>query len=200
MRRNSQGLLSLASATQTSAPRGFGRASSSATAARLGLAPAELARQRLDEARRRGGFVAVKASVLAASAVCDELARMEGVAAVNVTASFVAMLKQIVEDAGRPRWETVLAADSADASPAARAGFARLVDATWERLEAHIVALGNGGIVLLHDADAAGPLHRRRRAAREAGGRGQAGGGVPARPVAALPDAVPEGLRRGWTT
>ena len=152
VRRNSQGLLSLASATQSSAPRGFGRAFSSATAARLGLAPAELARQRLDEARRRGGFVAVKASVLAASAVCDELASMEGVAAVNVTASFVAMLRQIVEDAGRPRWETVLAADSADASPAARAGFARLVGATWERLEAHIVAVGNGGIVLLHDA------------------------------------------------
>ena len=152
VRRNRQGLLSLVSATQTSAPRGFGRVSSSATAARLGLAPAELARQRLDEARRRGGFVAVKASVLAASAVCDELARMEGVAAVNVTASFVTMLRQIVEDAGRPRWETVLAADSADALPAARAGFARLLGATWQRLEAHIVAVGNGGIVLLHDA------------------------------------------------
>ena len=60
---------------------------------------------------------------------------------------------------GPPRWETVLAADSPDASPAARAGFARLVAATWQRLEAHIVARGNGSIVLLHDADTAGPLH-----------------------------------------
>jgi serine/threonine protein kinase len=152
VRRNSQGLLSLMSATQTSASRSFGRASSSATAARLGLAPAELARQRLDEASRRGGFVAVKASIPAASAVCGELARMDGVTAVNITASFVTILKQIVEEAGRPRWETVLAADSADASPAARAGFARLVGATWQRLEAHVAAVGNGGIVLLHDA------------------------------------------------
>jgi serine/threonine protein kinase len=151
-RRDSKGLLSLVSATQTSASRGFGRASSSATAARLGLTHAEFARQRLDEARRRGGFVAVKASIHAASAVCDELARMEGVTAVNVTASFVAALKQIREDAGRPHWETVLAADSTDASPAARAGFARLVGAAWQRLEAHVAAVGNGGIVLLHDA------------------------------------------------
>ncbi len=41
--------------------------------------------------------------------------------------------------------------------------------------------------------DPANPLPRRTRAAGEAGGRGQRRGGVPARPLAALPDAEPEG-------
>ena len=79
---------------------------------------------------------------------------MEGVAAVNVTASFVAGCSgEIVEDSGppplgdRPRrgLRPTLRPPRGRASP-------RLVGATWERLEAHIVAVGNGGIVLLHDA------------------------------------------------
>ena len=45
----------------------------------------EHARQRLDEARRRGGFVAVKASIAGAAPVIDRLTRLDGVTAVNVT-------------------------------------------------------------------------------------------------------------------
>ena len=51
---------------------------------------------------------------------------MDGVTSVNVTARFVGLLKEIVAEQGRPKWETVLAADSPEASPAARNGFAQL--------------------------------------------------------------------------
>ena len=55
-----------------------------------------------------------------------------------MTALFVRTLQEIVEAAGRPRWESVLAADSEDASPQAKVGFARLLDTTWSRLEEHV--------------------------------------------------------------
>jgi serine/threonine protein kinase len=122
------------------------------------------ATQRFHEARRHGGFVAVKAHVATSSAVCAELASMDGVRPVDVTAEFISILRAVTQEQGRPRWEVVLAADSPDASPAARFGLAALLTKTWERLEASIrsnTSVANGGdsnngadssIVLLHDA------------------------------------------------
>lgn len=147
--RRTDGLLHLRSSTLLSVSRGSARTSGSTDWRTEAIAHT---RQRLDEARRHGGFVAVKANVEAASAACAELASLEGVAAVDVAAAFVNILREVTEEQGRPRWEVVLAADSPDASPAARAGFATLLARTWERLEAHIRNSGSGGIVLLHDA------------------------------------------------
>jgi hypothetical protein len=77
---------------------------------------------------------------------------MDGVTPVNVTTVFVQFLRKIVEEQGRPRWKTVLEADTEDASSAARTGFGQLLRKTWARLEEHVRAAGSGGIVLLHDA------------------------------------------------
>ena len=132
-----------------------GRASSTATPASYGMAPREEALQRLAEARQRGGFLAVKARRAHASATRDALRLLDGVTAIDVTAEFVATLRAVVAEQGKPRWETVLAADSPDASPAARTGFGRLLDQTWQRLERRIRTTGGeatDAIVLLHDA------------------------------------------------
>ena len=110
------------------------------------------------------------------AAVIDRLALLDGVTAVNVTSTFITLLKGIVEEHGRPRWDTVLAADDESAPPAAKTGFARLLNATWDRLDAHIRATAPSGIVLLHDATPltrylGGPelLARLAGAARDAG-------------------------------
>lgn len=105
---------------------------------------------RLEEARERGGFVAVKARLSLTAAAREALQRMDGVTPVNVTAEFVTTLRAIVVEQGRPRWESVLAADSDTAAPTARTGFARLLDETWRRLEARTRSAD--GIVFLHDA------------------------------------------------
>ena len=127
------------------------------TAARLASSTAtaeaaEHAMTRLTQARQRGGFIALKAPIRDAVTIGEAVAALDGVTPVNVTAEFVRTLRAIVAEQGRPKWETVLAADSPDASPAARTGFAQLLQKTWTRLEEHIRANGNGGIVLLHDA------------------------------------------------
>ena len=110
-----------------------------------------------------------------------------------MTAEFVTLLREVVAEQGRPKWETVLAADSPDASTGRRNGFTQLLRRTWARLEEHVRAAGNSGIVLLHDAT---PL------ARYTGGvellaklavAARDRGGVPAWPVAALPDGGPAG-------
>src|SRR5262249_51957984 len=88
------------------------------------------------------------------------IAALDGVAPVDVTALFVRTLREIVEEAGRPRWESVLAADSEDAPPQAKVGFTRLIDTTWSRLEAHVRSR----------ADAAVFLHAAAPRARHAGG------------------------------
>ena len=79
------------------------------------------------------------------------VALIDGVTGVNVTTEFVRILRAVVAE-GRPKWKTVLAADSPDASPTAITGFTALLEETWTRLEEHIRAVGNSGIVLLHDA------------------------------------------------
>jgi serine/threonine protein kinase len=175
--RGTDGILRLQSSTQLSGSRGSAWSASSGTAARdARVEAAEHARQRLDEARKRGGFVAVKSGVTDTAAAIDELTRLDGVTPVDVTSTFIALLKETVNEAGRPRWETVLAADDDTAPPAARAGFARLLTTTWERLDRHIRTAGASGIVLLHDATplarytgGAELLARLAGAAREAG-------------------------------
>ena len=135
-----------------------------------GAEAAEHARQRLDEARRRGGFVAVKTSISRHRRRDRRLTRLDGVTPVNVTAGVHypaqgASSKTQGRPAGRP--SSPPTDDSA--SPAAKTGFARLLTATWERLE---VAHPCGSPKRYRPAarrDPAGPLHRRRRAAREAG-------------------------------
>ncbi|MBA9005010.1 BREX system serine/threonine kinase PglW [Thermomonospora cellulosilytica] len=112
--------------------------------------PDEETRRRLAGAAGQGGFLAVKVWLDEAAAAPAVLADLPGVTGLNVTEAFVTTLRGIVEERGRPRWETVLAADRPDASPAARTGFARLVEAVWERLEARVRAAE--GTVLLHDA------------------------------------------------
>ncbi len=113
---------------------------------------AEHAAARLDQARQRGGFIALKAPIRDAVAIRHAVAALDGVTGVNVTTEFVAALRAVVAERGRPKWETVLAADAPDASPTARTGFAELLQETWTRLDEHIRAVGNSGIVLLHDA------------------------------------------------
>ena len=110
------------------------------------------AHRRLHEATTRGGFIALKVSGRAATANCAAIAALDGVTSVNVTKRFVRLLKDIVGEQGRPKWETVLLADSPDASPAARNGFAQLLGKTWARLESEIRQAGSESIVLLHDA------------------------------------------------
>jgi serine/threonine protein kinase len=113
---------------------------------------AEHAMARLTQARQRGGFIALKVPIRDAAAIREAVAALDEVTSVDVTAEFVRTLRAIVVEQGRPRWETVLAADSLDASPAARTGFAQLLHKTWTRLEEHVRVGGNGGIVLLHNA------------------------------------------------
>ena len=113
---------------------------------------AEHAMARLTQARQRGGFIALKAYVRDAAAIRGAVAALDGVVPVNVTAEFVRTLRAVVADQGRPKWESVLAADSRDASPAARTGFTQLLHKTWTRLEEHVRVGGNSSIVLLHDA------------------------------------------------
>ena len=175
--RGTDGLLRLRSSTQLSGSRrSLWGANAGPLARDAAVEAAEHARQRLDQARKRGGFVAVKTSIAGAPTVIDRLARLDGVTAVNVTSTFITLLKGIVEEAGRPRWDTVLAADDESAPPAAKTGFARLLNATWDRLDAHIRATAPSGIVLLHDATPltrylGGPelLARLAGAARDAG-------------------------------
>jgi len=178
--RGTDGLLRLRSSTQLSGSRRSRGSLWAATGGPLArdaaVEAAEHARQRLDQARKRGGFVAVKTSITAAAPVIDRLALLDGVTAVNVTSTFITLLKGIVEEAGRPRWDIVLAADDESALAAAKTGFARLLTATWDRLDAHIRATDPSGIVLLHDATPltrylGGPelLARLAGAARDAG-------------------------------
>ncbi len=151
--RGSDSRLHLWPSTQASGPSG----SRSRTPARLTLSTAtaeaaERAAARLAQARQRGGFIAVKAPIRDAVAVRRAIAALDGVTGLNVTTEFVRALRAVVAERGRPKWETVLAADSPDASPTARTGLAQLLEETWARLEEHIRAAGNGGIVFLHDA------------------------------------------------
>ena len=113
---------------------------------------AEHAAARLAQARQRGGFIALKAPIRDAVAIRHTVAALDGVTGVNVTTEFVRILRALVAERGRPKWETVLAADSPDASTSAMNGLAELLGETWTRLEEHIRAVGNSGIVLLHDA------------------------------------------------
>ncbi len=108
------------------------------------------ARARLRLATERGGFLVLKSRLSHTPAVTAELARLEGVTMIPVTRLFVAALHEIVAERGKPSWPAVLAADSTEASTAARAGFGRLVDEAWQRLDAAVRAVP--GIALLHDA------------------------------------------------
>jgi serine/threonine protein kinase len=110
------------------------------------------AQERLRQARQRGGFIALKALIKDATAIRAHVASLDGVTPVNVTREFVSILRRVVAREGRPRWETVLAADSPSASSAAKTGFAQLLTKTWTLLEEQIRTAGNSGIVLLHDA------------------------------------------------
>ena len=64
---------------------------------------AEHAMARLTQARQRGGFIALKAPIRDAAAICDAVAALDGVTAVNVTAEFVRTLRAIVAEQGRPK-------------------------------------------------------------------------------------------------
>jgi serine/threonine protein kinase len=139
-----------ARATMLSSSRGPARPKTTSTT--VHQEKVEHSRRRLAEASRRGGFVALKSTVAEAAPACAEIARMDGVHLVDVTAEFVRLLREVVAEQGRPRWEVVLSADSESASDAAKSGLAALLAKTWDRLEAHVRAAGNGSTVLLHDA------------------------------------------------
>jgi hypothetical protein len=158
--RGTDGLLRARSSTQLSASRGTARSGagrSDATAARIGLAAADHARQRLDEARRRGGFVTLKTTWQGTSGALAGLFAIPGVTPVNVTARFVEFLRAAAAERPQLRWKTVLDADSPDAPPRVRTNFAQLVDEAWHHLGEHVRTVGEstgakGSIVLLHDA------------------------------------------------
>jgi serine/threonine protein kinase len=105
---------------------------------------------RLAAAIERGGFLAVKTRWTDAVAVTADLAALDGVTAVPMARLFVSALREIVTVRGKPRWESVLAADSPSASSVARAGFGRLVAEVWARIEDHVRSAP--GIALVHDA------------------------------------------------
>jgi serine/threonine protein kinase len=151
--RGSDSRLHLWPSTQTSGSSGSrGQTAARSVPSTATTEAAEQAAARLIQARQRGGFIALKAHVRDAAAIGEAVAALDGVTPVNVTAEFVQMMRAVVAEQGRPRWKRVLDADSPDASPAARTGFTRLLHKTWTRLEEHVRAGGNGGIVLLHDA------------------------------------------------
>jgi hypothetical protein len=105
---------------------------------------------RLRAGAERGGFVVIKAWRTESVAVTGQLTALEEVTAVPVARLFVSALREIVAARGKPRWETVLAADSSDAAPTAQTGFRRLVDEAWERIDTQV--RDAPGIVFLHDA------------------------------------------------
>lgn len=74
---------------------------------------------RLRPAAERGGFLTIKASIRESA----ELAALDGVTAVPVARLFVTVLRDIVTERGKPRWDTVIAADSPEAAPNAQAGW-----------------------------------------------------------------------------
>jgi hypothetical protein len=148
--RGSDSRLYIRSSTQLSTSRNW--TSSRRPSTSTLLEAEEQAAARLAEARQRGGFLAIKAPLRDAAAIGDYIAALDGVTSVNVTTAFMRTLREIVEEQGRPRWKTVLEADTGDASPAARTGFGQLLRKAWGRLEKHVRAEGVGGIVLLHDA------------------------------------------------
>ena len=119
-------------------------------AGHAGAAAITETRQRLQVTAEQGGFLAITTKLAEAEAIREELTALPGVSTVNVTGVFLATLREIVRERGKPRWESVLAADATDATPAARAGFGRLLDAVWERLDKQVRAMP--GTVLLHDA------------------------------------------------
>ena len=119
------------------------------------VSPAAEARARLLAAAEEGGFLAVKARLHQATAVRAELTRLPTpvpVTPVNVNEAFMTILRAVVAEQGRPRWEIVLAADTEHASPVAQRGLSRLLTETWTRLERRIRS--TEGVVLLHDATA----------------------------------------------
>ncbi|TDC96965.1 BREX system serine/threonine kinase PglW [Actinomadura sp. 7K507] len=118
---------------------------------RLGTAsPSAETWARLAGAAEEGGFLAVKAWMDESTSVLSVLTRMPEVTAINVNRAFLTTLRGIVTERGKPRWETVLAADSPNASPTARAGFEKLVALVWDRMEDEVRT--SPGAVLLHDA------------------------------------------------
>jgi serine/threonine protein kinase len=121
----------------------------SGTAVALGISDVELNWRRLNEARERGGFVAVKARTKYAERECAALAALA--TPVDVSAEFIHLLGAVVSERGKPRWETVLAADTPEAKPAAKVGLAELLGLVWPRLEERIRSAGDG-VVLLHNA------------------------------------------------
>jgi serine/threonine protein kinase len=150
LRRKTDGRVAMLSLTHQSGASRAARHGTS-TAVRLGQEAEQYAWQRIGQSRQEGGFVALKVPLRDAALVRPVIAALDGVAPVNVTALFVRTLQQIVEEAGKPRWESVLAADSEDAPPQAKVGFARLLDTTWSRLETQVRSCGDA-TVFLHDA------------------------------------------------
>jgi serine/threonine protein kinase len=151
--RGSDSKLHLWPSTQTSGTSGSrGRTTPHPVPSTATAEAAEHAMARLTQARQRGGFIALKAPIRDAAAIREAVAALDGVTSIDVTAEFVRTLRAIVAEQGRPKWETVLAADSPNASPAARTGFTQLLQKTWTRLEEQIWASGSSGIVLLHNS------------------------------------------------
>jgi len=107
-------------------------------------------RLRLIAATEHGGFLAVTTRLPETASVCAELSALTSVSTVNVADVFLAALREIVAQRGKPRWESVLAADTVDAPLPARTGFGRLLDTVWGRLDKQIRS--RPGTVLLHDA------------------------------------------------
>jgi hypothetical protein len=117
--------------------------------------PLESVEARLAAAMRTGGFLAVKALHGTAVDAVRELASRDGVTTVDVTAVYIAALREAREKmaaqrGGKPTWETVLQADRDDAPARAKAGLAELSAAAWSEIGETVRAAS--GVVLLHDA------------------------------------------------
>ncbi|MEV4628615.1 BREX system serine/threonine kinase PglW [Micromonospora sp. NPDC049523] len=108
--------------------------------------------ERLDSAVQRGGFLTLNVRLKDAPDAAALVEARFGIPTIDVGAEFVATLKSVADEHGRP-WNDVLRADERFSQTGIMPrGFADFVEETWQRVNGRLSALS--GTVLLHDAGA----------------------------------------------
>lgn len=106
--------------------------------------------ERLDSAAQRGGFLTLNVRLKDAPDAASLVEARFRVPTVDVGAEFVATLKTVAGEQGRP-WPDVLRADERFSRDGVMPrGFADFVEETWQRVDGRLTA--QSGTVLLHDA------------------------------------------------
>ncbi|MET7767450.1 BREX system serine/threonine kinase PglW [Nocardia sp. NPDC005366] len=144
------------------------------------LAKAARAEELLTGAALRDGFRVLTSPTSPTSATPDAIAELRtrfSVRPMSATALFLAVLHDLVPPGGKPTWETILLADTAEPGSRAALKFSEYVRTAWGRIEPEIADnIGGDGPLLLTDTlvfaryDAMGVLGRLAEQARR--GRG----------------------------